>query len=145
MKKRKALCIALVLLLSVNLLQALAAPKVDCPPGDCMGMTGKATHSMASKGKGTAPHGAEPSHGCCATSQGKACDMAARYPADPAQIQKHALRSIGANRDSIPTPAISGSHAGNDFTAASRRLPNHTIRTTPRSSPIYLRTLSLLI
>lgn len=132
---------ALVLLLSLNLLSAMAAPRTDCPPGACKSMTVPVMHPEA------APMSPDAStdHGCCGTSQSQRCDFGNQNPLDLRDIKAYTVSTTRVNdEDSLGVATIANQVLTSD---RSSNLPRSDLDAdgNDRSSPIYLLTLSLLI
>ena len=139
-RTEKILSIALVLLLSMNLLPAMAATQTGCPPRACDGMAGPMIHP------GAAPVNPDASanHACCGT-EAQRCDLGNQDPLDLGGVQAYM----------VSTTRVNSGHSLEMATVANQVLASnqgsHLLRSDPgtnnndRSSPIYLLTLSLLI
>lgn len=138
-KTKKIFSITLVLLLSLNLLPAMATPEASCPPGACEGMALMMHPNAAMNADASADHG------CCGTSQSQRCDFGSQDPLDLGDIQAYTVSTTRVNSEySLEMATI----ANQVFTSnQSSNLPRSDLDANgnDRSSPIYLLTLSLLI
>lgn len=134
--------IGIVLILSVGLMGVDAAGRSGCNMPGCMSISGMTDIPIAPSNPMDMSHQSSTTGGCCSGSQDSTCDVENSAPFDN---QPYAVPLT-----TVPTGDPSGvGIVAHDIPAGNVNLyPSESYRyitSSPRSSPIYLQNLSLLI
>ena len=141
-KITRILSIGIVLIFGVSFMGVGAADRPSCDLSSCMRISGMTDSLITPLNPMDMSHQSSTTCGCCSGSQDMSCDVENSTPFDN---QAYTVSLVAGPTGDPSGMELTASHSPTDVVNLKPTGLHHDLKRNPRSSPIYLQNLSLLI